>query len=114
VPLAFDLELGTVDTRLPASGVAPHLVAIAWLRCVRGPDGACACRTARASTSDGAKDRAGCFLYGRVIMMTQHDDAPLEHGPRSPTGPHPTHGTDRREHGADQRQHGPGRRTHGA
>jgi hypothetical protein len=39
VPLASELEIGTVDIRLPASGVAPHLVAVAWLPYVRGAEG---------------------------------------------------------------------------
>jgi hypothetical protein len=38
-PLASELELGTVEIRLPASGVATHLVAVAWLPFVRAPEG---------------------------------------------------------------------------
>ena len=39
-PLGSELEIGTVEIRLPASGVAPHLVAVAWLPFVRDPEGA--------------------------------------------------------------------------
>jgi hypothetical protein len=39
VPLASELEIGSVEIRLPASGVAPHLVAVAWLPYVREPGG---------------------------------------------------------------------------
>ncbi len=39
-PLGSELEIGTVEIRLPASGVAPHLVAIAWLPFVREQGGA--------------------------------------------------------------------------
>jgi hypothetical protein len=38
-PLASELELGAVEVRLPASGVAPHLTAVAWLPFVRGAEG---------------------------------------------------------------------------
>ena len=39
-PLASELEIGTVEIRLPAAGVATHLTAVVWLPFVRGEDGA--------------------------------------------------------------------------
>jgi hypothetical protein len=38
-PLASELEIGEVEIRLPASGVATHLVAVAWLPFVRTQEG---------------------------------------------------------------------------